>query len=66
MIFKERSMTMLFNETTNYELTLPSQTCQRHLETWATNVWDWSTRSITPCLSLLFFSRWAFTMHKPD
>jgi len=40
MDFKERSMAMEFNETTNYELILLSRTRQCHLETRAANIWD--------------------------
>jgi len=31
---------MVFNETTNYDLILPSKSYQRHSETRTANVWD--------------------------
>jgi len=30
---------MIFNQITNYDLILPTETCQRHLETRAAKVW---------------------------
>jgi len=33
-------MVFKLNETKNYDFILPSNTCKRHLETRAANVWD--------------------------
>jgi len=32
MVFKERSIAMVFNKTTNYDFILQSKTWQRHLQ----------------------------------
>jgi len=40
MVNDERSMAIVFDETTNYDLILPRKSRQRHLETSAANVWD--------------------------
>jgi len=40
MVFKERCMAMVFDETTNDDLILPSKTRQCHLQTRAANFWD--------------------------
>jgi len=40
MAFKERNMVIVFDETTNYDPILLSNTPKRHLETSAANIWD--------------------------
>ena len=37
--FFQTSIAMIFNQITNYDFILPTETCQRHLETRAVNVW---------------------------
>jgi len=55
-----RRIAMFFNPTINYDFSLPSKTCQRHLETRAANVSDLvqshqSPFQKEPCLSLVSF-----------
>jgi len=40
MVFKEKSISMVFNETTVYDFISPNKNCQRHLETRVSNVWN--------------------------
>jgi len=52
----ERSIAMVFNETTMYDFILPSKTCQRHLEARAANVLN-LVQSFQKKLPLLIFLR---------
>jgi len=64
MVFKEKSIAMVFNETTRYDFILPST--QRHFETSFQRLESRPKRSMKPCWSLLLFSRRTLIILKPD